>query len=54
MQSIEKSYSGFWLVLELGLDRIIIPLAIVVGLAGGAMIGSELARFQAPENHGIH
>ncbi|SPH17977.1 hypothetical protein DEA8626_01506 [Defluviimonas aquaemixtae] len=54
MQTIQRSYRGLWLVLDLGLDRIIIPLAIVVGLAGGAMIGSELARFQAPASQGIH
>jgi hypothetical protein len=48
MQMIQKSYRGFSLVLDLGLDRILIPLAIVVGLAGGAMIGSELAQMQGP------
>jgi hypothetical protein len=48
MQLIESSYRGFSLVFDLGLDRILVPLAIVVGLAGGAMIGTELARFERP------
>ena len=42
MQMIQNSYRGISLVLDLGLDRILIPLAIVVGLAGGAMIGFQL------------
>jgi hypothetical protein len=49
MQLIQNSYRGLSLVLDLSLDRILIPLAIVVGLAGGAMIGSELTKIQAPE-----
>ncbi|MCB2135363.1 MAG: hypothetical protein KDE08_05380 [Rhodobacteraceae bacterium] len=48
MQMIQSSYRGLSLVLDLGLDRVLIPLAIVVGLAGGAMIGSELAELQTP------
>lgn len=35
-------------------DRILIPLAVVVGLAGGAMIGSEIARLQAPGMERVH
>lgn len=49
MQSIQSGFRGLSLVLEIGLDRILIPLAIVVGLAGGAMIGAELARLNPPE-----
>lgn len=48
MQMIQSSYRGVSLMVELGLDRILIPLAIVVGLAGGAMIGAEIAQMQAP------
>ncbi|MGB3178624.1 MAG: hypothetical protein WBC68_07535 [Albidovulum sp.] len=54
MQMIQTSYRGFSLLLDIGLDRILIPLAIVVGLAGGAMIGAELARFQVPDSQTIH
>ncbi len=42
MEMIQSGFRGFSLVLDLGLDRILIPLAIVLGLAGGAMIGTEL------------
>lgn len=49
MQGIQSGFRGFSLVLDLGLDRILIPLAIVVGLAGGAMVGAELAHLNAPE-----
>lgn len=48
MQLLQSGYRGFSLVLDLGADRILIPLAIVLGLAGGALIGTELSRFQAP------
>ncbi len=41
-------------ILSVAFDRIVIPLAVVVGLAGGAMIGSELARLQAPSDTFIH
>jgi hypothetical protein len=49
MQSIQDGFRGFSLVIDLGLDRILIPLAIVVGLAGGAIVGAELANLSAPE-----
>lgn len=48
MQVIQSGYRGFSLLFDLGADRILIPLAIVVGLAGGALIGAELARYEAP------
>ena len=50
MQMMKRGYRGLSLVFSLGMDSILIPLAIVVGLAGGAMIGSEIARLQAPQN----
>lgn len=54
MQMLQSGYRGFSLVLDLGLDRILVPLAIVVGLAGGAMIGAELAALQAPAQQLMH
>ena len=48
MQIIQRGYRGLSLMLDLNVDRILIPLAIVVGLLGGAMIGSEIARLQVP------
>lgn len=50
MQLIQSGYRGLSLVLELSLDRILIPAAIVVGLAGGAMIGAEVAKIQIPQS----
>lgn len=50
MQAIQSGYRGLSLLFALSADRILIPLAIVVGLAGGAMIGAEIARLQAPHN----
>lgn len=35
-------------------DRLIIPIAVVVGLAGGAMIGSHLVAIYAPQIQTIH
>jgi len=49
MQMIQSGYRGLSLMLDLSLDRIMIPLAIVVGLAGGAMIGTELMQLSQPE-----
>ncbi|MCB2126500.1 MAG: hypothetical protein H6897_01895 [Rhodobacteraceae bacterium] len=54
MQMLQSGYRGFSLVLDLGVDRILIPLAIVLGLAGGALIGTELVRLQAPEQQLMH
>ncbi|MCW3780133.1 hypothetical protein [Defluviimonas salinarum] len=54
MQLIESGARGVSMVYQLGVDRILIPLAIVAGLAGGAMIGSEIARMQAPESPYMH
>jgi predicted ABC-type sugar transport system permease subunit len=48
MQMFQSGYRGLSLVFDLSIDRILIPLAIVVGLAGGAMIGSEIAKLQVP------
>ncbi len=50
MQMIQSGYRGLSLVFALSVDRILIPLAIVVGLLGGAMIGTEIAKLQAPHN----
>ncbi|MFN0116013.1 MAG: hypothetical protein ACKVPY_15185 [Paracoccaceae bacterium] len=48
MQAVARSYSTFSMVVAIAFDRVMIPLAVVVGLAGGAMIGAELARLQTP------
>lgn len=35
-------------------DRLIIPIAVVVGLAGGAMIGTKLVEISTPQIENIH
>jgi hypothetical protein len=54
MELIEKGYRSLWLMIDLNADRVIIPLAIIVGLVGGAAIGAELFRLQAPVLQFIH
>jgi len=49
MQSIAQRYSVLSLILAMTMDRIILPLAVIVGLAGGAMIGAELASLPSRE-----
>lgn len=48
MQTIQNGYRSLSLLVSLNFDRIIIPLAILVGLVGGALIGAELAALQVP------
>lgn len=40
---LTEGYRGLSLVVDLTLDRILAPLAIVVALAGAALIGVQLA-----------
>ncbi|PPB80102.1 hypothetical protein LV82_02387 [Albidovulum inexpectatum] len=57
MQTLQNGLSGgmrsLAVMLEVGLDRVLIPLAIVVALAGSAMIGGEIARMFPPDHHQI-
>ncbi|MBW6506921.1 MAG: hypothetical protein K0B00_09250 [Rhodobacteraceae bacterium] len=50
MQMITESYRGMSLLLEINLDRLLVPLALVVALTGTAMIGTMLYErgFPAP------
>jgi len=48
MQAIQDGYRGLSVVFDISLDRILIPLAIVLCLAGGGFLGSELAILQGP------
>jgi hypothetical protein len=54
MQAISTGYYIAATVFGIAADRLLIPLAVVVGLAGGAMIGAELAQLQAPAADVIH
>ncbi|MCX7888134.1 MAG: hypothetical protein N2422_00195 [Rhodobacteraceae bacterium] len=35
-------------------ESLLLPLAVIVGLTGGAMIGAEIARLQAPVEQPFH
>ena len=54
MQAIQSGYNGLSLILALNLDRIIVPLAIIIGLVGGAMLGSLLIDLQPVDAPAIH
>lgn len=54
MQLIQNGFRGLSLVLSLNFDRIVIPLAIVVGLLGGAMIGAELMQMPPIDLPAVH
>lgn len=51
MTLIQNSFRSFAVMIDLNSDRVLIPLAIVVGLVGGAMIGAELAQLGYPPAH---
>lgn len=42
MHGIAKGARGLWLLVDLNWERVATPMAILVGLAGGAAIGAEL------------
>ncbi|MEZ5779700.1 MAG: hypothetical protein R3E44_15190 [Paracoccaceae bacterium] len=54
MSIVERGFRGFSLMIDLSADRILIPLAIVVGLVGGAMIGAEIVELRAPTIQSPH
>lgn len=46
---LTEGYRGLSLMVDLALDRILVPVAIIVALAGAALIGVELSALLAPE-----
>lgn len=54
MQIIQNGYRGLSLVVSLNWDRLIYPVAIIVGLIGGALIGNELMQLPLPAAPTIH
>ncbi|MDP1670214.1 hypothetical protein [Phaeovulum sp.] len=50
MQMIAESYRGISLLVEINLDRLLVPLALVVALTGTAMLCTVLYQnsFPAP------
>lgn len=45
---LAESYRGLGLMVDLTLDRILVPVAIVVALSGAALIGIQLSEMIAP------
>lgn len=54
MNAIERAFPGVLLTLGMIVERLWFPLAVIVGLAGGAMIGTEVMQLQAPLPPAIH
>ncbi|WP_372838239.1 hypothetical protein [Phaeovulum sp.] len=48
MQMIAESYRGMSLMFEINLDRLLVPLALIVVMTGTAMIGSMLYEQSEP------
>jgi len=46
---LTEGYRGLSLIIDVMLDRILVPLAIVVALFGAALIGLQLAAVFAPD-----
>lgn len=45
---LSEGYRGLGLMVELTLDRILVPVAIFVALAGAAVIGVQMGEIIAP------
>ncbi|MGD9917716.1 MAG: hypothetical protein AB7U46_06820 [Paenirhodobacter sp.] len=45
---LTEGYRGLGLVLDLTLDRVLVPAAIVVALVGAALIGVQLSDMLSP------
>lgn len=54
MQVLQSGYNGLSLIFALNFDRIIVPLAIIVGLVCGAMIGAHLIALQPLDAPAVH
>lgn len=54
MQAIQNGYNGLSLLVALNFDRIVMAVAIIVGLVGGAMIGAHLIEMQPLDAPSVH
>ena len=54
MQTITNSYKGLSLMVQLGADRILVPLAIVTSLMIAAAIAYQLMDGQFPASPGFY
>lgn len=53
MQTISNSYRGLGLIIQLGADRVIVPLAILMSLIVAAAVGYELTNVPFPASPGF-
>ncbi len=54
MQMIAESYRGMSLMVELNIDRLLVPLALMVALTGMAMLGTTLYERNLPPQEYMH
>jgi hypothetical protein len=54
MDLIARRFPGLLLTLGMVVERMWFPLAVIVGLAGGALIGTEIMQMQMPQVPTIH
>jgi len=45
---LNEGYRGLSMMVDLAFDRVVVPVAILVALAGAAIIGAELSGLIAP------
>ncbi|WP_444451769.1 hypothetical protein ACTTAI_11895 [Rhodobacter capsulatus] len=55
MQAVlTEGYQSFSLVFDLAVDRVVVPVAIFVALAGAVVIGVELSAMLAPVDPALY
>jgi hypothetical protein len=54
MDMVVESYRGLSVVFELALDRILVPLAILVAMVGAGMIGLQLVEMFGLDAQFLH
>jgi hypothetical protein len=54
MEMITRNLPGVILTLTMFVERMWFPLAVIVGLVGGALIGTEIMQLQNPSAPSFH
>jgi hypothetical protein len=54
MQMIAEGYRGMSLMFELNIDRLLVPLALIVALSGMAMLATTLYERDLPPQEYMH
>lgn len=47
---LSEGYRGLGVVFDLALDRVLVPVAVLVAVAGAAVIGVQLAEIVGPSS----